>query len=220
MVKLPFKNMPKLYNIMETWKTCFENYEISNLGNCRRLLKSGKYKIINGSILKTGGGYLYLQINREGKRTNLLFHHLVASQFIGERPEGLVIDHIDRNKLNNAVDNLRYITQKENCFNQDRVISEIPQDIPDRKRIVAKKWSEENRDIILKKKNDYYYKNRDEISKKMTEKCVELICDKCNKPRMLTKAGAYARKKSGRNICGLCSSIENLELVNQDQSKK
>ena len=95
---------------MEEWKKCFEDYEISNFGNCR---KNGK--IIKGSIQNRG--YRYFQLNRKNKRKNMLFHHLVAEQFIGERPEGLVIDHIDRNKLNNNVSNLRYVSYQENIQN-------------------------------------------------------------------------------------------------------
>ncbi len=202
---------------MEIWKSCFETYEISNLGKCRRLLKSGEHRIIQGTI--NNRGYLYIQVQRNGKRINLPFHELVALSFIGERPEGLVIDHIDRNPLNNTADNLRYITQRENSFNQDRVISEIPQDTPNRKSLVVKKWAEENRERMLKTKSDYYQENREAILKKEAEKCVEVICDRCNQPRMLTKKGANARKKSGRNICGRCASIENLELINQVHNK-
>ncbi len=101
----------------ENWKCCLEKYEISNLGNCRKKLANGNYKIIKGCIQNRG--YRYFQLNRENKRINYLFHHLVAQEFIGDRPENLIIDHIDRNKLNNNVNNLRYITQKDNMKNTD-----------------------------------------------------------------------------------------------------
>ena len=102
---------------MEIYKNCFDNYEISNFGNVRRKLLCGIYKNITGSLLKRGGGYKYFQVQREGKRINFLFHHLVAKYFIGERPEKMIIDHIDRNSLNNHIDNLRYCSQKENIQN-------------------------------------------------------------------------------------------------------
>jgi len=128
MVKIPYREN-LIILVMEEWKVAFEAYEISNLGNCRRKLKDGSYKEIKGSLCSVPNSETYkmryFQIKREGKRTNYLFSHLVAKCFIGERPSGLVIDHIDRNPLNNNVSNLRYITQKENCCNTVRYRTDI-----------------------------------------------------------------------------------------------
>ena len=110
---------------MEIYKNCFDNYEISNFGNVRRKLLGVGYKNIAGSLLKRGDGYKYFQVQREGKRINFLFHHLVAKYFIGERPEKMVIDHIDRNSLNNHIDNLRYCSQKENTQNTKKYRDDI-----------------------------------------------------------------------------------------------
>ena len=108
---------------MEEYKQCVENYEISNLGNLRKKISDGSYKQINGTIQNRG--YKYFQLNRNGKRVNYLFHQLVAKIFIGERVDNLVIDHIDRNKLNNNVENLRYISFAENLRNCDRYREDI-----------------------------------------------------------------------------------------------
>lgn len=114
---------------MEEWKNVIETYEISNFGNCRKKLKNGTYKEIKGSVLSTPLSKTYkmkyFQLQREGKRTNYLFSHLVAKCFIGDRPDGLVIDHIDRDPLNNNVSNLRYITQKENVWNSNKIRTDI-----------------------------------------------------------------------------------------------
>ena len=116
----------------EVYKKCFEEYEISNFGNCRR-----NGKVVKGSI--NNRGYRYFQLKRKNTRTNMLFHHMVAYQFIGERPEDKVIDHIDRNKLNNNVSNLRYITHKENIRNMDRYRHDILEtDIRLRTNILSK----------------------------------------------------------------------------------
>ena len=123
---------------MEIFKNCFENYEISNFGNVRRKLKNGSYRNINGSILNRGTGYKYFQIQRDGKRINYLFHHLVALHFIGERPDGMVIDHINRDSLDNSVKNLRYCSQKENIHNCHRYRNDIEEtDLRLRKNILS-----------------------------------------------------------------------------------
>ena len=119
---------------MEEWKKIFEDYEISNLGNCRR-----NGKVINGSIQNKG--YKYFQVQRDGKRINKLLHHLVAAAFIGKRPDGLVIDHIDQDKLNNNIDNLRYVSQEINMQNHKKYRSDIEtKDKKERHRIIQKEY--------------------------------------------------------------------------------
>ena len=136
----------------EEWKKCFENYEISSFGNCRRKLKNGIYVKINGSI--SNKGYRYFQVQRDGKRINNNFHVMVALVFLGPRNDNMVIDHIDRNKLNNNKDNLRYCSQKENTINCCKYRSDIEIiDIKERQKILMKEWRENNKDeISIKKK--------------------------------------------------------------------
>jgi hypothetical protein len=184
---------------LEEYKQCIEDYEISNFGNLRKKLKNGEYKNINGSILNAGGGYKYFQISRNNKRINYLFHHLVAKAFIGDRPEGLVIDHIDRNPLNNNISNLRYITFTENLRNTNKYKSHIEGEGKERLFKVKKEWRENNkeklkqynednkehikqrssqynkiryiqkRDDILEYHKEYASNNKDKISKRLKE---------------------------------------------------
>lgn len=66
----------------------------------------------------------YLTVRVRHVRTTV--HRLVALAFLGERPEGMVIDHIDRNKSNNHFTNLRYATLSENSKNvSDMVIERV-----------------------------------------------------------------------------------------------
>jgi len=194
---------------MEEWKCCFENYEISNLGNCRRKLISGDYKIIGGSILNRG--YRYFQINRNGKRTNYLFHHLVAEQFIGERPEGLVIDHIDRDKLNNNISNLRYVSQNINMRNTDKYLEHIQETDPKKRAIIrTKEYAEKNREKVLQNKKIYYQNNKDKLLEYNKNNKVDVICNECNTSRTITKKTYNRGIRLGVNICKRCSSIKNL----------
>jgi hypothetical protein len=121
----------------EVFKPCFENYEISNLGNCRKKLHNGTYKIIKGSIQNRG--YRYLQVCRNGKRKNYLFHRWVGKCFIGEQPEDKpYIDHINRDPLDNRVENLRWINHQDNLRNTDRFRDDIKEEGKERKYILQK----------------------------------------------------------------------------------
>lgn len=58
--------------------------------------------------------YRRVTIRLNGKDGHHYVHKLIALAFIGPRLDGLQIDHIDGNKLNNTPANLRYVTCHEN----------------------------------------------------------------------------------------------------------
>ena len=65
-------------------------------------------------------GYLRFNSVIEGKHRTILVHRLMAETFLGERPLNLVVDHIDRNKKNNQIENLRYISFAGNFQNSQQ----------------------------------------------------------------------------------------------------
>lgn len=75
-----------------------------------RLFKSGK-KL---KPLKHHRGYLfiYLHINKKSVFTHI--HTMVARAFMGKPKKGMCVNHIDGVKTNNNLENLEYITQKQN----------------------------------------------------------------------------------------------------------
>ena len=92
-------------------------YEISNLGNVRNK-KTGR---VRKECLDTDGYKRFiLMYFREGKwrSTNLQMHIEVARAFIGDRPEGMLVDHINRNRADSRVSNLRYVTNRQNHHNR------------------------------------------------------------------------------------------------------
>lgn len=108
----------------ESWKPVpgYEGlYEVSDQGRVRSVTRTEKQK--NGHrryrasvVLKPNSGnrYLEVQLCREGVHKHRTIHSLVAEAFLGERPEGLVIRHLDGNTRNNSASNLAYGTQSEN----------------------------------------------------------------------------------------------------------
>lgn len=100
----------------EVWKQYLDTqYEVSNLGNVRN--KNTKAVL---SQEDTGNGYLCvgLQIDK-GVYKKTRVHRMVAMAFLEfqrteERNE---VDHINGNKSDNSVDNLRWCTHKENMNN-------------------------------------------------------------------------------------------------------
>jgi hypothetical protein len=64
------------------------------------------------SLSQYKNAYGYLQVKIFNKSTSI--HRIVANQFLGLKPEKLVTNHIDGNKLNNHPSNLEYCTIKEN----------------------------------------------------------------------------------------------------------
>lgn len=62
-------------------------------------------------------GYLYYVLCVEGKRVTIKGHRLVAMTFIENPSNKPSIDHINGVKTDNRVENLRWVTSKENSHN-------------------------------------------------------------------------------------------------------
>lgn len=109
----------------EIWKDVegYENiYEVSNLGRVRgkdRYSKHGvvhRYKV-KGVILKPNKvnfGYMQVTLNKNGVRKSRYVHNLVMETFIGPKKLGYEVNHKNENKEDNSLDNLEYLTCKEN----------------------------------------------------------------------------------------------------------
>lgn len=95
--------------MVENWVTApgFEAYEVSTAGR----IKNHK-GLLEPAINKDG--YRQCCLRSNGQKKNVVLHRLIATTFI-PNPQNLpVINHLDGNKLNNAITNLEWCTVKRN----------------------------------------------------------------------------------------------------------
>lgn len=115
----------------EQWRSVPEYeglYEVSNFGRVRTLgrqyyankvLMTVETKLLK--LIQTTNGYLQVTLNKDGAKKQIGVHRVVALAFL-PNPNGLPqVHHKDGNKQNNHLDNLQWVTAKENCNDPRRV---------------------------------------------------------------------------------------------------
>lgn len=117
---------------MEIWKDIpgYEGlYQVSNLGNIKSLDRYvfGIYKdrFIRGKIKKltiNKKGYLKITLFKNGKGNTREVHRIIAEAFIPNIENKSQVNHIDGNKQNNNVENLEWVTPRENNIHSIEVL--------------------------------------------------------------------------------------------------
>lgn len=105
--------------MVEEWRVIdgSDGYEVSDLGRVRSWRKHGpgKNKLrtfrLKTPHLNPSTGYLQVGF---GHATTKTVHVIVAEAFIGPRPKGEVVNHLDGDKTNNSFHNLEYCSNQRN----------------------------------------------------------------------------------------------------------
>lgn len=102
---------------IEIWKPIPGNlnYKVSNFGRVKSIgCKTADGRTVRGRILAScirDNGYAVVNLGRGNHRK---VHQLVMAAFVGECPDGCEIDHINHNRADNRLSNLRYLNRAEN----------------------------------------------------------------------------------------------------------
>lgn len=114
---------------MEEWRDIkgYEGlYQVSNLGRIKSLnhyieATKGHPQLYKGRLLKNWvhpkTHYMVTDLFKDGIRKHVKTHRLVAEAFIPNPDNKPFIDHINRDRLDNRVENLRWVTKTENMNN-------------------------------------------------------------------------------------------------------
>ena len=90
-----------------------DDYEIE-VEEPHRIRRIGKDRFVTPYVHHSG----YVQIKLNGRHHQ--YHRIIAKHFIPNPNDLPQVDHIDRNPLNNSIDNLRWISASDNNKNKSR----------------------------------------------------------------------------------------------------
>lgn len=167
--------------IQEIWKDIDEYigyYQVSNLGRVKsldRITSKGRFR--KGQILKqtiSTSGYCVVELCKNGSGKQYRVNILVAKTFItNDDPINKTqVGHKDETKTNNRVDNLEWVTPKDNCnmpLRKQRITDSL----------TGKKLSDEHKNNLSKSHLGYQPKEEAKVKcrEAMRDRFVPVICD-------------------------------------------
>lgn len=89
----------------------FPKYFVDEYGKVFKRNVTGALKEVKPFV--NHNGYLRVQIYNEGKPSKKFVHRIVAEAFLGDK-DGMQVNHIDGDKMNNSASNLEWVTPSEN----------------------------------------------------------------------------------------------------------
>ena len=167
--------------MQEIWKDIDEYigyYQVSNLGRVKsldRITSEGRFR--KGKILKPticANGYYVVELCKNGSGKQYRVNILVAKAFIvNDDPINKTqVGHKDETKTNNRVDNLEWVTPKENCnmpLRKQRISNSL----------TGKQLSDEHKSNLSKSHSGYQPTEETKVKCRevMRDRFIPVICD-------------------------------------------
>ena len=174
----------------EIWKDIegYENkYQVSNLGRVKSLNYNHTKKEQILKCCKTGAGYTL--VNLCGKM--FLVHRLVAKTFIPNPENKPCVDHINTIRDDNRVNNLRWVTHKENMVDNEITRNKF---IGDNNHWLGRNHTDETKEKMRKPKSEEAKNN---MSKAKSIKIVQLDKD-------MNLISIFNSSKEASELLGFC----------------
>ena len=137
-----------------TWQQCTINNDLSITVEYPHYIKRNK----NNQILKFRYKDGYIIVSDKA----YLHHQIIAKQFIPNLKNYIIVDHINHNKIDNRIENLRWVSHGENCQNRSSTrsrsyefIDELPNDSIEIRKY--KTFEFQNYFISLNEQNIYFH---------------------------------------------------------------
>lgn len=105
--------------VKELWKPLLEykGVEVSSIGRIRKAANKSRKERILTEFPKDRDGYYRCSVQKlDGTWTSQPVHRLVVKAFIPRTENKDVVNHIDGNRTNNRIENLEWVTPKENVI--------------------------------------------------------------------------------------------------------
>lgn len=89
----------------------------------------------DGLLISKKTGKIYCNLDRDGYiRVRIAgkeyrAHRLIWEMHYGAIPDGMLVDHIDRDVFNNRIENLRLATRQQNNANKGKVLGTLPKGV-------------------------------------------------------------------------------------------
>ena len=159
--------------INEEWRSVSgnANYQVSNIGRVRNV---NTEKILKPRVGGSGKCYFIVALYKDNTRANSYIHRLVAQEFIENSDNKKYVDHIDHNKTDNTILNLRWVSKSQNGMNRTKQANTSSKYKGVCFHKQRKKW---NAQIMLdgKRKHIGLFTNEKEAAAKYNEAALDLF---------------------------------------------